>query len=962
MYDSLREQANALLDRLLRPGRLSPGWDFGAVSASVYDMAWLSMVRKPDVPGGNTAWLFPECFQYVLAEQLPTGGWASYGTPVDDILNTATALLSLRMHLKTDSNHQDWLARSHKAEAALRQILLDWDIHSADSMGSEIIVISLLRLLEQEGIFMNTPHIDSLRAASDNMPRQVSPLKLHRELSTSHHFPQAILDYIRHSRDCHWEKTEESLMGSPASTAAYLIDSTSWDDEAEAYLERVISCAGGLGLKGALSTSPATLFEVVNALKSAGLPININTYNSSDIARYCSLEQNGRLTGVTPDNVLDPYSGEERVSNGDLEDLVQPNGSEGHWTTNTGERNYNFSANCNALIALLASQERDQRLPQIAKSICFLIGEVSKGSGRNKRNLSELHWMMALSRALEALFQDYQIVRKLFDLVVSLQEDIPLVALEILGRILRAQKPNGSWDDICEVTAYGVLALSSLATLPHIQQLGISGIADSITLGKSFLLSNRAKWGEASDLWTGERAESSGALSEAYSISAAFIPLPPSTQSSETASMIPEALISDEILRGMRHAGKLVSRTPLFSVYEPYSLRIAEFKACFFLRILQRQPPAVFPQMGKRIKKSSFIIPLALTACSGLHNYVIDISVLHEMLILSVLNFQVDEYMERVVERHFSSSFPDIRELIQQLFIEVPQEANGGAIGSQKEGKQNEFLNQSKASDPKGPSQGERDAAKEQVSMEDVRTMLHRFVKHILRHPAVLSSPKTLQDHLAWELKTFLLAHVTHAEDNQRLRAQSDSATRVAEAPTQYKEPGRTFYHWVRSTSADHTSCPFAFIFFNCLLHATDSQQTGQGQGHSNSILASARTAYLAEDACRHLASLCRMYNDLGSVARDADECNLNSTRFPEFSPRRDTTAAGGAVAAAQSDAKAELLWIAEYERRGLVAAMEALGNELGPGRTIQSLRFFVDLTDLYGQIYVLEDVGTRIQ
>lgn len=567
--------------------------------------------------------------------------------------------------------------------------------------------------------------------------------------------------------------------------------------------------------------------------------------------------------------------------------------------------------------------------------------------------------MMLLSRALEALFQDYQIVRMLFDPVASLREDIPLVALEILSRILRAQKPNGSWDDICEVTAYGVLALSSLATLPYVQQLGIGGIADSVALAKSFLFANRVKWGEGSHLWKGEMAESSDTLSEAYSISAAFIHPPSNTEPGDTASAIQEFLIPNEILRGMRHAGKLVSRTPLFSGYESYALRIAELKACFFLRVLQRQPPSIFPQMGKRIKKSSFIIPLALTACSGLHNYVMDISVLYEMLILSVLNFQVDEYMERVVERHFGNCFDDIRRLIQQLFIEVPQETNGNAAGSQKDEKPTEFMKQSEEmspiSNPKAPSQGDADVAKEQVSIEDVRTMLHRFVKNILRHPAVLSSPNSLQSRLAWELKTFLLAHVTHAEDNQRLQAQSGSA---AQSDRQYREPGRTFYHWVRSTSADHTSCPFAFIFFNCLLHAADSQT---GQGHSG-ILASARTAYLAEDACRHLASLCRMYNDLGSIARDADECNLNSTCFPEFFSRQDTAAAGEPVAAAHDDAKAELLWIAEYERRGLTAAMESLEKALGPGRTIRSLRFFVDLTDLYGQIYVLEDVGTRVQ
>lgn len=47
--------------------------------------------------------------------------------------------------------------------------------------------------------------------------------------------------------------------------------------------------------------------------------------------------------------------------------------------------------------------------------------------------------------------------------------------------------------------------------------------------------------------------------------------------------------------------------------------------------------------------------------------------------------------------------------------------------------------------------------------------------------------------------------------------------------------------------------------------------------------MTSARTAYLAEDVCRHLATLCRLYNDLGSAACDADEGAGNSLKFPEF-------------------------------------------------------------------------------
>jgi len=120
-------------------------------------------------------------------------------------------------------------------------------------------------------------------------------------------------------------------------------------------------------------------------------------------------------------------------------------------------------------------------------------------------------------------------------------------------------------------------------------------------------------------------------------------------------------------------------------------------------------------------------------------------------------------------------------------------------------------------------------------------------------------------------------------------------------------------------------------------------------------LASSASASYLAEDACRHLASLCRIYNDAGSAKRDADEGALNSLNFPEFhlpgSHGRSKTS---------GDRVDELLQIADYERRGLEMAMKALEEKLCDPALTAALRLFVDVTDLYGQVYVLKDVGTR--
>ena len=78
---------------------------------------------------------------------------------------------------------------------------------------------------------------------------------------------------------------------------------------------------------------------------------------------------------------------------------------------------------------------------------------------------------------------------------------------------------------------------------------------------------------------------------------------------------------------------------------------------------------------------------------------------------------------------------------------------------------------------------------------------------------------------------------------------------------------------------------------------------------------------------------------------------------FPEFSFHANVKAT---ISIVHSDAKTELLWIAEYERRGLNMAMGLLEDELAQGKMVGALRLFIDVTDLYGQVYLLKDIGTR--
>ncbi|KAK3942833.1 Copalyl diphosphate synthase [Diplogelasinospora grovesii] len=979
MNSSLYGQAQALLATMA--AQCSAGQGLGAMSASVYDTAWLSMVQKPATSGAEAGvWLFPECFEFVLAQQLPSGAWESYATPIDGVLNTAAGLLSLKRHLQTQPDHHDWLLRSQKAEAALKQILHGWDMHSTDQVGFEILVFSLLSLLQEEGVFLSFPQLGALRNIRDAKLAKLPPSTLYQTPSTLYHSLEAFIDHIDFDRVRCWREENGSMMGSPASTAAYLMYSSIWDDEAEAYLKKVLNRANGSDRGSVPCAWPTTIFEVswvLTTLASVGVPIGEAEKSAfGHLLRQALVAQKGLLgfaPGSFPD-ADDTANGLEALhylgQSSSVEPLIQAYEASEHFITYPGERNSSFSANCNVLILLLVRADRAQYLPQIAKAVKFLTSQVFRGHVKEKWHLSELYWMMLLSRAFELLFQHDEIALGVFNLAPSLREEIPMVSLHLLLRLLCSQQWSGSWNGICEVTSYGVLTLSSLAKLPWMQQLDKGRIIAAMALAKSFLHTNRSEWVKGRYLWIEKVTYSSDVLSEAYCLAAALAPIPETIQAEPGAFMGGRAfLVPDKLLLDMRKAGNLLARTPLVSQLEPGALRAAEMQACFAMQALQRHPLEVFPRTAKGKDKYLFVIPLALTVSAALHGSSASLFVIYEMMVLSTLNFHADKYMEDVVETHVGEYLDDIRSVVRQLFTKTSSGAQNGANGHGGEKttshdlEPEQFLGESSNGHSMTPemtqSQSNDTIQDQRPSIEDIKTVLDRFVAHILHHPAVLSSPASLQTRLAFDLQTFLLAHVTQAQDNHRLRAQcrgrlngASNGNGVPNSPMQYRDPERTFYNWVRSTSADHTSCPFSFIFFNCLLHT--STQTPGVQG----ILASARAAYLAEDACRHLASLCRMYNDLGSVARDAEERSLNSVNFPEFFFQADTTTT------TTDSAKAELLWIAEYERRGLEMAMKSLQEELMPKRggseCMSALRLFVDLTDLYGQIYVLEDIGTR--
>jgi len=216
----LHDQAHELLAALAAQCSLENGESLGSMSSSVYDSAWLSMLQKPtetDESSEETInWLFPECFEFILAQQLPSGAWESYATPVDGILNTAAALLSLRKHLLIQPENHDILLRCQKAQVVLEQILTDWDTDSTDQVGQEMLVISLLDLLEKEGILIESPRLATLRMIRNRKFAKLAPQTVYHTRSTLYHSLEAFIGHLDFDGVRSWREQNGSMMNSPA--------------------------------------------------------------------------------------------------------------------------------------------------------------------------------------------------------------------------------------------------------------------------------------------------------------------------------------------------------------------------------------------------------------------------------------------------------------------------------------------------------------------------------------------------------------------------------------------------------------------------------------------------------------------------------------------------------------------------------------------------------------------------
>lgn len=594
--------------------------------------------------------------------------------------------------------------------------------------------------------------------------------------------------------------------------------------------------------------------------------------------------------------------------------------------------------------------------------------------------------MMLLSQAFVKLLEELDSDRLPSLPEYLIQEQIPLVLLQICIQTLEKQSANGSWvlvNPSKEITAYAVLTLKSISALPWLAHFE-SRMLKAIELGSIFLIECREHWTSSEHIWVEKVTYALPSLTQTYCI-AAMHTRKSFAWSGKITNLV--TIRSEKVTQ----LGKFFSQLPIFSKDEQWLLEADWATGILFLPRLTRECNDIFPnRQAKTDYKYLEYIPFTWISTNRQNGYPLSNDVLWETMIIALLDYQIDEFTETIASgREQSSRLRAARAIVKRLcrfgdsktsssFTAFGNFINGNANGKHSgTAKVNIDVDSEISSDSDHSTKNDINYGSESSVENDpeyevlqkVEAVLGRFISYLLRHPKVIHQPVHVRKNLHFEVATGICAHLQNAEDNLLFAAQQRAQLGHLEGtvrPTKADpiilplESARgTYYSWVRLISADCTPSPLTLAFFTCIAAPKLDEAYFTG----------IRQHYLSEALGRHLANLCRQYNDLGSIARDQAEGNINSVNYPEFHEPYRSSEDGDIDELGVRDLpamKKDLLYVAEFERACLNQSLAQLNTEMKISAQgvwkFNALKVYVGTVDLYGQMYVAKDLTLRLK
>ena len=589
--------------------------------------------------------------------------------------------------------------------------------------------------------------------------------------------------------------------------------------------------------------------------------------------------------------------------------------------------------------------------------------------------------MMLLAEALTQLFRAWDSGRLKTLPEALLRDRIPVILIQILNRTLLAQTASGAWgfEEQPESTAYGILTLMAVCSLPWLMPLQDIAIF-AVRLGQEFLDRSQASWTKPSYLWIEKVTYGSARLSEAYCLAAMKVSQASYKWSNEMKHVIdiPEEPVSKLV--------QLFSTLESFQNEPHWKLMASVLEGYAFLPQLKTVGRTILPEQKEAKNEYLAYIPCTWVIVNNHHRLSLSANRLWDMMVLTVCNFRVDEYMESVVAKLSNDRLELIKLLIHDLCSEEQTDSRATDMRHADNLEKAIHGTQHLLADPKVTADRTQTngieshlIATDHISTNvrekytvstliSVGAVLSHYVRAMVTYPGVRGASTSDHCDFRHALRTFLLSHVAQIADNSNFATQPSLGS---PATPIFISPRRSFYSWVHTTGAESVSCPFSFAFLTCLLGATSVPAQKRFQEPANDCFGSIGQKYLAQELCTHLAVMSRLYNDFGSVNRDRIEANVNSINFPEFHRGLNQVDACSETAEYERRLKNELLKLAENERRSADIASETFLRDLegtyeAGGRQrkedkVNAVKLFIGVTRLYADLYVARDLSNRI-
>lgn len=513
--------------------------------------------------------------------------------------------------------------------------------------------------------------------------------------------------------------------------------------------------------------------------------------------------------------------------------------------------------------------------------------------------------------------------------------DISLVLFQVLMQTLQKQHENGSWGHVPskEITAYAIIALGNLASLPFNTQLP-DVIRQAIEKGRAFINSSGVT-PDVEYVWIAKTNYSPLNICKAYQLAALETEFPKYSLGSSFSKRL------DLPGKEIQKYTQMFSILPILNEFPRWRIEGSVTEAILFRDKLQAAKLDIFDRSNLKGEEYLEFIAMTLACSNNLHGTFLKTEVLFEMMKFILHVYQVDEYYEHVIGLTYDQHLPEIQHLIEKLLESQPLEKDPNSHNGHSANGHN-----TKGHDVNGHGVNEHGvnghgvdghgvngsgAQLESAAWLKISKNITSFTDTVLDIPVVRRADPVDRDLLKHELRRCLLAHIIQLKDSKK-HCQS------IKDGSEWKPPCGSYHEWARTVGSAHSCSPLSLAFFRCLVpqdlagrHVTAEEQ------------------YIVQDLWVHLANKARMENDRYSVQRDRKEGNLNSLDFPEFN-RVD----GGVI---------QLTRIIEYEKRSIKLGFEALEEVVGAGQKhaqLEALKFYTFLLELYNNVYALKDISSE--